>query len=235
VTGLANSTTYTFRVSAVNAAGTGTASATTSATTATAPGAPTALAGSRTWAIDEIALSWTAPSSDGGVAISDYIIEYSADGTTWTTFSDGGSSTASATVTGLANSTTYTFRVSAVNAAGTGTASTTSAITHSVPSAPTGLWAECMPEGKLIGWTMSSDNGGSVINTHVVEYSSDAGETWTTASGAISLPQINLGQLVNGTAYLVRVAAVNDVGPGDYSDNLSFTARGPGSPPDCPS
>jgi len=90
-------------------------------TTGTTPGVPTALAGFR--GIGVIDLTWTAPSSNGGLAISDYVVEYSADGTTWTTFNDGGSSTASASVTGLANATTYTFRVSAVNAAGTGSPS----------------------------------------------------------------------------------------------------------------
>ncbi|SVD88293.1 uncharacterized protein METZ01_LOCUS441147, partial [marine metagenome] len=98
-------------------------------TTATVPGAPTALAGSLPGGAGEIALTWTAPSSNGGLAISDYVVEYSTDETTWTTFADGLSLALSATVTGLANSTAYTFRVSAVNAAGTGIASTTSATT----------------------------------------------------------------------------------------------------------
>ena len=124
VTGLSHSTTYTFRVSAVNVAGTGTASDTASVATATTAGAPTSLVA--TQGVAEVALSWTAPASDGGAPIPDNTVEYSSDsGTTWTTFTDGTSTTASTTVTGLSHSTTYTFRVSAVNAAGTGTASAT--------------------------------------------------------------------------------------------------------------
>ena len=188
-------------------------------TTATVPGAPTALAGSRR--IGEIALTWTAPSSNGGLAISDYVVEYSTDETTWTTFSDGGSSTASATVTGLANSTAYTFRVSAVNAAGTGTASTTSATTASAPEAPTSLtWNSDWPLVE-VSWTVPSD-GGSPLTSHVVEYSSDAGETWTTVNG-LGVNSVMLGGLVSGNAYLVRVAMVNVVGTGNFSDTLSVS------------
>jgi len=196
-------------------------------TTATVPGAPTALTGSRIALMEGmISLTWTAPSSDGGVAISDYIIEYSADGTTWTTFSDGGSSTASVWVTGLANSTAYTFRVSAVNAAGTGTAATTSATTSSAPGAPTGLTVEFLSSYTRFIWTEPSDAGGSAITGWVLEYSSDAGATWTTVPYGMPSPMIELSGLVNGTAYLVRVAAVNAVGTSNYSDNLSFTGEG---------
>lgn len=199
-------------------------------TTATVPGAPTALAGSQPGSAGEIALTWTAPTSNGGVAISDYVVEYSTDGTTWATFSDGGSSTASATVTGLANSTAYTFRVSAVNAAGTGTASaTTTATTATVPGVPTGLTVAFLPTRADIQWTPPS-NGGTAITGYVVEYSSDAGTTWTTAPSGVPGISEEVGRsiegLINGTAYLVRAAAVNAVGTGNYSDNLSFTGQG---------
>lgn len=88
-------------------------------------GAPTsvrALAGSQ-----HVAVSWTAPSSDGGSALTDYTIEYSSDnGTNWTTFADGTSTAVSAIITGLTHSTTYIVRVSAVNSTGTSSPSSNS-------------------------------------------------------------------------------------------------------------
>lgn len=73
-------------------------------------------------------LSWTAPAGDGGSAITDYLIEYSLAGAgSWSTFADGTSTATTATVTGLTNGLLYDFRVSAVNAIGTGTPSATTA------------------------------------------------------------------------------------------------------------
>jgi PGF-pre-PGF domain-containing protein len=95
---------------------------------AAVPGAPTGL--STTAGNTQVALSWSAPSSDGGASIIDYIIEYSADGgSSWATFSDGTSTTTSATVLSLTNGTTYTFRVKAVNGTGAGSTSGTATAT----------------------------------------------------------------------------------------------------------
>lgn len=71
----------------------------------------------------EVALSWTAP-EDGGVAITDYVIETSFDdGGTWVTVTDGVSTATTSTISSLANGTSVLFRVAAVNSVGSGTAS----------------------------------------------------------------------------------------------------------------
>lgn len=61
-------------------------------------------------------LSWTAPTSLGGAT--NYLIQYSADGSTWTSATDTVSSLTTETVTGLPNSQIKRFRVKAVNALG---------------------------------------------------------------------------------------------------------------------
>lgn len=90
---------------------------------ASAPGQVTALtAGTATTATQP--LTWTAPASTGGSAITDYLVEYKLHSSgTWLTFSDGVSTSAAATVTGLAAGSSYDFRVSAINAIGTGASS----------------------------------------------------------------------------------------------------------------
>jgi len=91
-----------------------------------APGSPTGLVAVPGNA--RVSLTWSAPLSNGGARISDYVVQYSSDtGTTWTTFADRVSAATSATVTGLTNGASYLFRVAAVNAAGTGDPSARSA------------------------------------------------------------------------------------------------------------
>jgi uncharacterized repeat protein (TIGR02543 family) len=91
-------------------------------TVATAPQTFTATPGDT-----QVALSWTAPASDGGAAISGY--EVSGDnGSTWVT----ASSSTSHTFTGLTNGTEYTFKVRAVNSAGNG-AEASAVATPTVP------------------------------------------------------------------------------------------------------
>ena len=91
-------------------------SGTTAGAPATAPSAPRTLAATARNA--SVALTWLEPAVNGGAAVTDYVVEYSTDGTTWSTFDDGVSTILTATVTGLINNTSYQFRVKAVNTAG---------------------------------------------------------------------------------------------------------------------
>lgn len=97
---------------------------------ATAPDAVTDLAA--TPGDTQVALAWSAP-ADGGAAITDYVVEVD-DGGGWVTFADGTSATTGATVTGLSNGVEHSFRVSAVNSAGTGTASNVATATPTAAS-----------------------------------------------------------------------------------------------------
>lgn len=89
-----------------------------------APGVPTNLYAVR--GDSSITLSWTAPASNGGSAITDYVVQHSNNsGSTWTTFADGTSTATSATLTGLdAGGGFYSLRVAAVNAIGQGSYAT---------------------------------------------------------------------------------------------------------------
>ncbi len=66
-------------------------------------------------------LSWKAPTSDGGLPITDWVVRYSTDqGLTWITFPHVPSAATTITVTGLAKGRSHLFRVAAVTAVGRG-------------------------------------------------------------------------------------------------------------------
>ncbi|MFZ6002783.1 MAG: FG-GAP-like repeat-containing protein [Actinomycetota bacterium] len=119
VTGLTNGTAYRFRLRALNANGPGGYSKATNPVVPAivVPGPPTI--GAAVGGDGVATVSWTAPASTGGSPITAYVI------TPYIGYFPLASQTFSATstsrlVTGLANGTTYRFRVRAVNAVGMG-------------------------------------------------------------------------------------------------------------------
>lgn len=124
VSGLTNGTAYTFRVTAANAVGSGTQSnASSTVTPSGPPGAPTNVTGVA--GNQAVYVSWIAPASTGGSAITNYTVTRSVNGVSQGTTSAG---TATAvTISGLTNGTTYTFTVTATNARGASPASAASA------------------------------------------------------------------------------------------------------------
>src|SRR6476646_418861 len=117
-TGLANGTTYYYKVSALNAIGEGGLSNERSAillAQATVPGAPSLT--SATPGNGQVSLAWGAPASNGGSAITSYTAPASPAGSTCA------SAGTSCTVIGLSNCTSYSFTVRATNAIGTGSPS----------------------------------------------------------------------------------------------------------------
>src|SRR2546426_73745 len=129
-TGLARTTTYTYRVSAINSVGTSSPSNTASATTSVVSSPPSGLAATAA-SSSQINLSWAAPADNGGSAITGYKIESSTNsGSTWSVLvSNTGSTGTAYSDTGLSPSTTYSYRVSAINSVGTSTPSNTASAT----------------------------------------------------------------------------------------------------------
>jgi len=124
IPGLQNGVSFTVFVRAVNQSGAGPSSAGLAATPfgiPDAPGRPTAVPGDT-----QVVLSWTAPNFNGGSPVTGYKIDKilgdNNDG--WiNVIEDTGSIATTYTVTGLTNGSLIGFRVSAINAAGVGPAS----------------------------------------------------------------------------------------------------------------
>jgi len=219
--GLAPATTRHYRVSAVNVAGTGPASNIATATTdATIPGPPTALSATAD-GTSKIDLSWTAPSYDGGAALTGYRIEFASSGNgPWTNLVANTNSTATThSDTGLDPATTRYYRVFAINSVGSGRSSgvvraTTDA---TVPDAPTGLnAADVSPTQIDLTWTAPGYDGGAPITSYKVEISADAGSTWgvlVPSTGSTGTSYSHIG-IEPGSTRHYRVSAINAAGTG---------------------
>jgi subtilisin family serine protease len=209
VSGLSNGSDYQFRVTAWNGVGWG-SSATAAATPAGAPGAPEDL--TATVADHAIELNWNASSSNGS-DVTFYALQVSVDhGRNWLNF--GAVASTTVTVTGLANGTNYTFRVTAQNGIGWGISATTAATPAGVPGAPLNPVATAGDGVVRIVWSAPSANG-SAVTDYRVEYSVDGGATWATANdGEGTNTTVTVTGLANGTNYTFRVTAQNGIGWG---------------------
>jgi hypothetical protein len=179
----------------------------------------------------QVKVTWTAPSANGS-AIRDYIIQWSIDGTAWTTVNDGASTARSDVVSDLANGTRYRFRLAAVNAVGQGPwSSIVSATPRWKPTAPGGLRAAVAPATGVgsrqvkLTWDTPASTGGSAVTDYVIQRSTD-GVKWTTVvDGASTARSYVVSRLTNGTQYRFRVAARNPVGQGAWSTVVRATPR----------
>ncbi|NDF54586.1 MAG: hypothetical protein EB145_10390, partial [Proteobacteria bacterium] len=188
------------------------------------PGQPTSLVA--TAGNTQVSLSWSAPASSGAASITDYVVEYLPSGGSWTTFSDGTSTSTSATVTGLTNGTSYSFRVSATSAAGTGSASgTASATPATAPGIPTSLAVSpSATAGEVsVSWVAPASNGGSAITDYSLQWSTD-NSSWTTDSSTNTSTSTTVTGLSACTPYYFRVAASNAVSTGSYTSTVQSMA-----------
>jgi titin len=232
VGGLIAGTHYAFHVAAVNATGVGWWSDTVEVTPRGEPAAPAGLNGAVAPAAGvgsgEVRLGWTAPDDDGGVPVTDYVVERSTDGTTWTPVDDGISTATMTTVGGLTNGTPYQLRVAAVNPVGQGPWSDVVLATPVwTPAGPASLGAASgIASGEVrLTWSVPIDDGGVPVTDYVVERSTD-GTTWTSADGRISTATTtSVRGLTNGARYRFRVAALNALGQGSWSESAIATPR----------
>jgi N,N-dimethylformamidase beta subunit-like protein/fibronectin type III domain protein len=220
VAGLTDGVAYTFRVAAINAAGTGPDSAPSPPITPEAappPGPPTDVTGTAGNA--SVALRWSAPLSDGGSPIIGYRITPYISGVAQTPINTGSTAT-TYTVTGLSNGTTYTFTVLAINGSGPGPESAESPpvtpMPPTVPGAPTGVTGAPRDSAVALTWTAPVSDGGSAITSYrITPYIGANAQTPVNTGSAAT--GFTVSGLTNGTAYTFTVAATNAVGTGPAS------------------
>lgn len=214
IAGLVNGVTYQVRLRALNALGAGAASAAVAVTPAATPAAPVIAAVAR--GNGSATLVFRAPASTGGAAITGYLL--STDGGATYAALRGARAGVAIPITGLVNGIGYALRLRAVNAMGAGAASAAVLVTPATtPSVPV-ITAVTPRSGSAVITFAAPSGNGAAITSYVFQVSMNAGATWATlALPPSAATTTTVTGLVNGRAYWFRVAAVNSVGRGVFS------------------
>lgn len=173
------------------------------------PNAPTRVTATAGNALATV--SFSAPASNGGFAITSYAVTSRPGGKT------ASGPCSPITVQGLTDGTAYTFTATATNSMGTGPASTSSnAITPAtVPDAPAKVTAKAGNAQAKVSFKLPANGGSPITGCTVI--SKPGGLTATGAGSPIAVPG-----LTNGIAYAFTVKASNQIG---YGPDSSYSNR----------
>ena len=174
-------------------------------TTVCTPGVPTAVVATRGNA--QAGISWTAPTSDGGSAITSYTATASPDGAACIVNAPA----TSCAIPGLTNGKSYTVTVTASNVVGIGPRSSgVSVVPATVPGTLAAPTATSGDQSAVVTW-VAPDSGGAAISSYTVT-ASPGGATCTSSALTCTVTG-----LVNGTPYTFVVQATNEVGTSSAS------------------
>ncbi|NUR14764.1 MAG: heme peroxidase [Dermatophilaceae bacterium] len=236
VTGLDNGTTVTLSVSANTALGGGPEGTSNAVTPRGLSGAPTGV--TATAGNGQATVSWAAPASNGGSAITGYTLVVRSGGTVVRTVAGILPAARTSTQTGLTNGTAYSFTVSAVNAFGPSTAVASNTVTPvgGVPGAPGNVTATATSGATTTGaatisWAAPTPNGSAPVTSYTVVVRAGTTVVRTVSGIAPTATSSTQTGLSIGTSYTLSVNAVNGTGAGPAVAAAPVTPQGlPGTP-----
>ena len=191
-------------------------------------------------------LSWTAPTSDGGSAITSHQYRYNRNSGSfgsWTTIANsaaGGANATSFTVEGLSavdnTLTTFEFEVRAINDNGNGAESDPATAAIDVPDNIGVSMATVGNRQVTLTWSTPNNNGSAILR-YVYWVYDEVTETFvvpqntTIPNSDADTTSFTITGLTNGVEYLLVIKAVNTVGaPDDDPGSYMPMAGPPGKP-----
>ena len=191
----------------------------------TAPTAPLNLAA--TPSTGRVTLTWAHPTSDGGSAITNYVVLRGPTASNLTQLVVLGDVTTYQD-NAVTNGTTYVYAVVARNGVGDSPRSNTVSVTPqavTVPSAPRNLAAtQAKPRGVALSWQAPNSNGGSAITGYQIYRSTSAGsEVFLVSVGNVTSYKDT--SATSGVTYYYTVVAVNAAGASVPSNEAFAIAR----------
>ena len=179
-------------------------------------------------------VTWTAPNNEGST-ITQYTLNPTPACSACTGLTVTGSPpTASTTVGGLTNGTSYTFTLVATNGDGNSAASSAStAAVAGIPAAPTGVTTTpTSTSGQdSVSWTAATSASGNVTGYTLTPSPACSACTGLTVSGNPAATSTTVGGLTNGTSYTFTVKATNASGTSAASTASTGVVTGSPTPP----
>jgi N-acetylneuraminic acid mutarotase len=203
ISGLTCSTTYHYRVKAINSVGTSYgADQTFIPPCLAAPNITSAAAGNA-----QVSLTWSAVT---GAASYNVYQGTSAGGQAATPVKTGITGS-SVTITGLTNGTTYYFKMAAVNASGAVSALSNEISARPMPPPPAApVLATATAGNAQVTLSWSAVTGAATYN--VYQGTTAGGQATTPVKTGITAVSVTITGLTNGTTYYFKLAAVNAAG-----------------------
>ena len=188
---------------------------------------------SSTWA--DIALTWDSPKDNGAAVESFTVQQRTEDSEAWSIV---GTTPANAiAASNLAPDTSYVYRVSAMNAAGSSLPGQESEpiTTAPGPPGPAGMprAVTVSPTSMSIEWDEAVDHGSPIESYTVESAAASQPDQWVTVANTGNAPTLTCNDLRPLTGYLFRVTAANAVGEartGPTSQPITTKAAPPAQP-----
>ena len=163
-----------------------------------------------------VALTWNHVDTTGSSPITDFSVQYAANGGAWAQFTHTASTVDSITVTGLTNGTTYSFRVAAITLAGAGTYSAT------VTAKPLGLAFTPvfgLPASTATGFTVNITNWNPAFVWGNAQVTSGTA-TVTVGTGANGILPVTVSGMAPGAYASISITASQT----NYSDGIAYAS-----------
>jgi hypothetical protein len=185
-------------------------------------------------------VSFSAPSSNGGANLSAYEIVAMPTSGSNVTKSDCSTSVSplACTITGLTNGTTYTFKVAAINSAGTSAYSTTSGsfTPATIANSVVNLVAQPGDGSLIVNWDQPTDLGGGSFTRYDIFYKSTGSYSGTANKQISTVTETTwtFTGLTNGTPYDVKVVAITSANASELAGNTAEVSQYPSTVASAP-
>jgi len=172
-----------------------------------------------------VRLTWGKSATSANVV--KYRLEMSTQSSGWVLVGDTPGNGLAADINSLNSGVAYNFRVYAINESGVSLPSasysyTIPISTASVPGQVSNLRASLNGTDLILAWNAPATNNGSAITAHKLQVSID-NINWINLSDGNASLAANLNGLESKRSYYFRVAAVNAVGAGAWSQAIKVT------------